>query len=55
MAKVSTDYINVVWGRFKRNRVAYYSLWLLALLFAAAIFAPCCAPTCRWWRTTRAS
>jgi len=44
-AVASTDgpdltYADIVWGQFKKNRVAYVSLWGVAFLFLLAIFAP---------------
>jgi ABC-type dipeptide/oligopeptide/nickel transport system permease subunit len=33
-------YGDIVWGQFKKNRVAYVSLWGVMALFLAAIFAP---------------
>jgi len=33
-------YFDIVWQQFKKNRAAYYSLWVLVPLFAIAIFAP---------------
>ena len=33
-------YLDIVWRQFKRNRPAYYALWLLAPIFLVAIFAP---------------
>ena len=33
-------YGDIVWGQFKKNRVAYASLWGVAILFVLAIFAP---------------
>jgi peptide/nickel transport system permease protein len=33
-------YGDIVWGQFKKNRVAYISLWGVAILFLLAIFAP---------------
>ena len=38
--KATLTYGDIVWGQFKKNRVAYGSLWGLALLFLLAIFAP---------------
>ena len=38
--KATQTYGDIVWGQFKKNRVAYASLWGLALLFLLAIFAP---------------
>jgi peptide/nickel transport system permease protein len=37
---VSTDYVNVVWSRYKKNRIAYVALWILVVFFLAAIWAP---------------
>ncbi|MBT6432828.1 MAG: ABC transporter permease [Deltaproteobacteria bacterium] len=31
---------DIVWGQFKKNKMAYASLWLLAALFILAVFAP---------------
>ena len=31
---------DIVWGQFKKNRVAYASLWVLILLFLVAICTP---------------
>ncbi len=33
-------YADIVWGQFRKNRVAFYSLWGLGALFALAITAP---------------
>jgi len=33
-------YGDIVWGQFKKNRVAYWSLWGVVALFVLAIFAP---------------
>ena len=34
------DYGDIVWTQFKKNRVAYYSLWAIAGLFLLAIICP---------------
>ncbi|HEX4129890.1 MAG TPA: ABC transporter permease [Pirellulales bacterium] len=34
------SYFDIVWQQFRRNRSAYWSLWLLAPMCFAAIFAP---------------
>jgi peptide/nickel transport system permease protein len=39
----SEAYLDIVWRQFKKNRFALASLWLLAPLFLAAIFAPAIA------------
>ncbi len=31
---------DIVWGQFKKNKMAYGSLWLLGTLFLLAVFAP---------------
>jgi peptide/nickel transport system permease protein len=41
--KVGEAYIDIVWRQFKKNPAAYYSLWLMAPVFLAAIFAPAIA------------
>ncbi|HEV2970854.1 MAG TPA: ABC transporter permease [Pirellulales bacterium] len=33
-------YLDIVWRQFKKNRPAYFSLWLMVGLFLIAIFAP---------------
>ncbi len=38
-------YGDIVWTQFKKNRVAYVSLWGLGILFALATFAPVLAST----------
>ncbi len=38
-------YGDIVWGQYKKNRLAYISLWGVGALFALAIFAPLIAST----------
>ena len=38
-------YGDIVWGQYKKNRLAYLSLWGVGGLFALAIFAPLLAST----------
>ena len=33
-------FADIVWGQFKKNKMAYGALWLLAILFLLAVFAP---------------
>jgi ABC-type dipeptide/oligopeptide/nickel transport system permease subunit len=33
-------YLDIVWRQFKKNRTAYFCLWLVGLLMLQAIFAP---------------
>ena len=33
-------FLDIVWRQFRKNRAAYWSLWLLAPIFLMAIFAP---------------
>lgn len=42
-------YGDIVWTQFKKNRVAYWALWALALLIALAVFAPVFASTRPFW------
>ncbi|MFM8252221.1 MAG: ABC transporter permease [Planctomycetota bacterium] len=39
-ARQGEAYLDIVWRQFKKNRPAYYSLWLLLPIFLIAIFAP---------------
>ena len=34
------SYSDIVWRQFRRNRLAYWSLWALAPMFLTAVFAP---------------
>lgn len=36
----SEAYLDIVWAQFKKNRAAYWSLWLFVGLFGLSIFAP---------------
>ena len=38
-------YGDIVWGQYKKNKLAYLSLWGVGALFALAIFAPLIAST----------
>ena len=42
-APLGESYWDIVWRQLKRNRQAYYAIWLLAPLFLVAIFAPAIA------------
>jgi peptide/nickel transport system permease protein len=42
-ALVGESYWDIVWRQFKRNRQAYWALWVLAPVFLVAIFAPAIA------------
>ena len=33
-------YLDIVWRQFRKNRPAFYSLWVIGALFLVAIFAP---------------
>ena len=33
-------FADIVWGQFKKNKMAYAALWLVATLFLLAVFAP---------------
>jgi peptide/nickel transport system permease protein len=39
----SEAYLDIVWRQFRKNRAAYWSLWVFAPLFLVAIFAPAIA------------
>jgi ABC-type dipeptide/oligopeptide/nickel transport system permease subunit len=36
-------YLDIVWKQFKKNRLAFYTLWVVLLLFLVAIVAPALA------------
>ncbi|MBI4615668.1 MAG: ABC transporter permease [Planctomycetes bacterium] len=40
LAERTIDYAEIVWGQFKKSRVAVFGLAVIALFFAVAIFAP---------------
>lgn len=43
VAIAGESYWDIVWRQLKRNRQAYFALWLLAPIFLVAIFAPAIA------------
>ena len=33
-------FLDIVWGQFKKNRMAYAAMWLVVVLFLLAVYAP---------------